>query len=242
MYNFFVEDSNINDSTIILNGDDYNHIKNVLRMTTGEQIQICGKQSGRVWLTEISKIDKEIIACKIIEEKKSNESNVQITVYQGIPKSTKMEYIIQKSVELGAYKIVPVEMKYCVAKMKNEDKKISRWQAISEAAAKQSKRSIIPKIENSISVKELCVELAKYDCAILAYEDEQENSIKTILKNNKKIDNIAIIVGPEGGIAKEEAELLISNGAKSTTLGKRILRTETASSAILSMIMYEYEL
>lgn len=242
MYNFFVDNDNFNENNVTINGDDYNHIKNVLRMSKGNKIQVCNKESGEAFLTEIDRIDHEEIICDIIEKLDSNESNVKVTVFQGIPKSDKMEYIIQKAVELGAYDIVPVEMKYCVAKIKSPEKKIKRWQTISEAAAKQSKRNIIPKIKNPINIKELCSEIQKYDLTLLAYENEKETNVRELLKNNKEMKNIAIIIGPEGGLSDEEVNILKDNKAKCISLGKRILRTETASIALLSMIMYEYEL
>ena len=152
-----------------------------------------------------------------------------------------MEYIIQKSVELGVNRIFPVNMKKCIAKIKDEDKKNNRWQKISEAAAKQCKRNIIPSIERSVNMDFLYENIKNYDLVIVAYENEENKTIKDILKN-KNMKKIAIIVGPEGGLSKEEVLNLINNGAKVASLGKRILRTETAPIAILSMIIYEYDL
>ncbi|MBR3134389.1 MAG: 16S rRNA (uracil(1498)-N(3))-methyltransferase [Clostridia bacterium] len=242
MYSFFVDDENIVDNYAYVEGDDYNHIKNALRMKEGEIIKICNKKNGDSFKTKIEKITDTEIQCAIIEKMDSTESSVKVVIYQGLPKSDKMEYIIQKSVELGVYSIVPVEMKYCIAKMKNHEKKTKRWNLISEAAAKQSKRSIIPKIENVIDIKKLCEEIKKYDLSIVAYEKENKKSIKELISNKNKLKAIAIVIGPEGGIDESEVEMLEKNGAVCATLGKRILRTETASSAILSMIMYEYEL
>ena len=242
MYNFFVDDENIVDSSIYVEGDDYKHIKNVLRMKEGEVIKICNKKNGDSFKTKIKKISDTKIICDIIEKMESTEPSVRVDVYQGLPKSDKIEYIIQKSVELGVHSVIPVEMKCCIAKMKNPEKKIKRWNLISEAAAKQSKRSIIPKVDNIIDIKKLCEEIKKYDLAIVAYEKENKKSIKDLIKKNDKLESIAIIIGPEGGIDESEVEMLKDSGAKCATLGKRILRTETASSAVLSMIMYEFEL
>ncbi|MBR3325210.1 MAG: 16S rRNA (uracil(1498)-N(3))-methyltransferase [Clostridia bacterium] len=242
MYNFFVENSNIENNKIIINDNNYNHIKNVLRMKMGENIQICNKETGESYLAEISNILTDIIECKIIKRLTSNEPKQKITVFQGIPKSDKMEYIIQKSVELGVFSIIPTQMKYCVAKINNVEKKMKRWQTISETAAKQSKRNIIPKIENPISFEQLCKKIKEYDLSILAYEKEENSDLKSILKNNKEVCNIAIIIGPEGGIDINEKEKLEKAGVECISLGRRILRTETASTAILSMIMYENEL
>ena len=152
-----------------------------------------------------------------------------------------METIIQKSVELGVNKIFPISMKNCVAKIKDDIKKQERWQKISEAAAKQSKRNIIPSIEKSVDMKYLCSKINEYDLVLVAYENEDKKTIKDILKNNK-VKKIAIVVGPEGGLTEKEVEELIKCGAKAVSLGKRILRTETVPIAMLSMIMYEYDL
>lgn len=242
MYNFFVKDENKNNEEIVIKGDDYNHIKNVLRLKEKEKIHICNIDTGIAYLCEIKNIVQEMIVCKIIDEIDSNESHIKITIFQGIPKAGKMENIIQKSVELGAHSIVPVKMEYCIGKINNEDKKIKRWQAIAESAAKQSKRTIIPKVEKQVDVKELCNLIKQYDCAIVAYENEQDNTIKAELKKLKDIKNVAVIIGPEGGISEKEINMLSDCGAISVSLGKRILRTETASVTILSMLMYELEL
>ena len=169
------------------------------------------------------------------------ELSVKVDLYQGIPKSDKMEAIIQKSVELGVNTIFPVNMKNCIAKIKDENKKQERWQKISESAAKQSKRNIIPSIEKSVNIDFICNNIKNYDLVIIAYENEENITIKDILKENK-IEKIAIVVGPEGGLTENEVDKLINSGAKVATLGKRILRTETAPITMLSMIMYEYDL
>lgn len=242
MYNFFIDEKDFIENKAIIVGKDYNHIKNVLRMQVSEIMQICNKQTGESFSAKIESIEKDRIICDILNKITSSEPKTKVTIYQGIPKSDKMEYIIQKSVELGAFNIVPVEMKYCVAKINNPEKKLKRWQDISEAAAKQSKRTIIPKIENPINIKQLCEKMKSFDLCLLAYENEKGITIKHELNNNININSIAVIVGPEGGFDYSEVEMLQKNGAKCVSLGKRILRTETAPIAMLSMIMYEYEL
>ena len=158
-----------------------------------------------------------------------------------------MELIIQKSVELGVHKIIPTNMKRCIVKIeaKEEHKKIERWQKISEVAAKQSGRNLIPKVENITNVKKIINELEQYDILLVAYEEEQENTLKQelvkIKQEKKEKLNIGIVIGPEGGIDKEEIEILKQSGAKIVTLGQRILRTETVALNILSIIMYELE-
>ena len=241
MYNFFVERDQFYNHTVDIKDENFNHIKNVLRMKIDDELIVSCKETGNSFLCTISEISDNKIVCKIIEERESTEPKVEVTLFQGIPKSDKMELIIQKTVEVGINKIYPVEMKFCIGKIK-DNKKITRWQTISEAAAKQSKRNIIPTIENPISFKEMVEVLKEYDLALVAYENEEKTNIKEVLQQNPDAKKIAIIIGPEGGISKEEVESLVSNGTKEVSLGKRILRTETASISMLSMIMYQYDL
>lgn len=242
MYNFFVNSNDINDNFAKISGEDYNHIRNVLRMKIGTKILINDKEKSNSYLAEIQEIGAKEIICKVIERMASNEMSVNVTLFQGIPKSDKMEYIIQKSVELGVSEIVPTEMKNCVAKINNEENKLTRWNKISETAAKQSKRSIIPKVESKISFDDLLNRIKEFDLVIVAYENEKHTSLKDVLQNCKGVKNIAIIIGPEGGIDTKELKLLEDNGVQVASLGKRILRTETAPIAMLSMILYEYEM
>ena len=243
MYKFFVEDNQINNDKIVINNDDYNHIANVLRMKKGDTILITNKNSKETFNCEIEEVKSNEIVCNILnKENKKVELEVKIDLYQGLPKADKMEYIIQKSVELGVNKIVPVNMKYCIAKIKDEEKKNIRWNKISEVAAKQCKRNIIPQIDKSINMNGLYSEIKNYDLAIVAYENENNITLKTVLKENTEIKNIAVIIGPEGGFSLEEVDKLRENGAKIVSLGNRILRTETAPIALLSMLVYEYEL
>lgn len=242
MYNFFVDESQITEKSVEIIGDDYKHISKVLRMSINEKISVCTKHTEERFLAEITSIDTSKVICTILEKFKSNEMKVNVTIYQGIPKSDKMEYIIQKSVELGAKTIVPVEMKNCIAKIKDPDKKIPRWQAISESAAKQSKRNMIPKIEYPINMQKMFGEFDKYDLVLVAYENEKNANIKDIFEKNKDIKNIAIIIGPEGGITESEIKQIEEKNGISISLGSRILRTETASLALLSIIMYEFDM
>lgn len=242
MYNFFVKDEQINNNRVVITGDDVNHIFNVLRMKIGEKIIISNKEKKESYISEIIEINKDNIACIILEKSRKTESNIDITIFQGLPKSEKMEYIIQKATELGAKQIVPVEMKYCISKMKDENKKVARWQKIAEIAAKQSKRNEIPIVDNLSNINKICNIIKEFDLVIVAYENEEKLSIKEVFNENKLAKKIAVVIGPEGGFSMEEIEKLKSSGAKIVTLGNRILRTETAPIAILSMIMYEYEL
>lgn len=224
-----------------------NHIKNVLRCQKGEHIEICNSETSKNYLCEINKIEKKEIECNILENLRSNvETDIKVTIFQGLPKADKMEYIIQKSVELGAYDITPVEMKRCIVKLneKDKEKKIQRWQKIAEVAAKQCKRDIIPKINNITNVKLICNIIQNYDIILVAYEKEKERTLKSELKKIKEYNqkNIGIIIGPEGGLDEDDVKLLEESGAKVITLGNRILRTETVALNVLSNIMYELEI
>ena len=246
MPKFFVPTNQIEKDKIVIQNDDVNHIKNVLRAKVDDKIDICDYNTSKNYVCEIEEIEDKVIRCKIIEQIDSNvESEVKVSIFQGIPKADKMELVIQKSVELGAHDITPIEMKRCVVKLKEKDKtkKIQRWQKISEVAAKQSGRDIIPRINNIININKLCESLEKYDLVLVAYENEKINTLKNELikiKNNKKV-KIAIIIGPEGGIDKAEIEQLEKYNAKIVTLGNRILRTETVALSMLSIIMYELD-
>lgn len=242
MPKFFVPKENIKDDKIYITSEDVAHIKKVLRLGVGDMLSLCDG-AGNDFLAKISQIyDKEII-CEIFSRKKSDtEPNISVTLIQGIPKGSKMEYIIQKTTELGIEKIIPCKMSRCVSKIENqkdEMKKNQRWQKISEEASKQSGRGIIPKIENSATLKEV-IELVKdFDIVFAPYECEEENKLKDVLKAYKSPKKVAFIIGPEGGFDLEEIQLLKESKIKTVTLGKRILRTETAGEAVLSMIMYE---
>lgn len=251
MPKFFVENNQIKNDTIYIKDKDVNHIKKVLRKNIEDEITVCNENTKQDYLCKITNIEENKITCKILKELETNaESNIEVSIFQGLPKADKIELIIQKSVELGVYDITPIEMKRCVVKLKEKDKnkKIERWQKISEVAAKQCGRNYIPKINKIENLKEISEKIKDYDVVLVAYEEEKENTLKNELKlsekdnkeNNKKI-KIAIVIGPEGGIDKEEIETLKKNGAKIITLGKRILRTETVALNVLSIIMYELE-
>ncbi len=249
MPKFFVTTEQIRNEKITIIGKDVNHIKNVLRKKQEDEIIICNIDTAKDYLCEITKIEEEQITGRIIEELDSNsESNIEVTILQGLPKADKMELIIQKSVELGVYAITPVEMKRCVVKLNEKDKKkkIDRWQKIAEVASKQSGRNRIPKIDEIKTIKNICNLCQEYDIVIVAYEKEKENKLKQELEKLKAQNQInclkiAILIGPEGGIEETEIEMLKKAGAKIITLGNRILRTETVALNVLSIIMYEFE-
>ena len=250
MPKFFVNQENMQDKKILITGEDVNHIKNVLRKNIKDTLEICNAQSGENFLCEIEKFEKDEILCNILENlENTSEPNTYVHIYQGLPKSDKMELIIQKSVELGVSEITPTNMSRCIVKLDSKDarKKVERWQKISEVAAKQSGRDIIPKINNICSLNEIINQCKDYDAILLAYENEKENRLRDEIEQLKKLHTqkdklkIAIIIGPEGGLAHEEVEKAKQNGIKIITLGNRILRTETVALNVLSIIMYELE-
>ncbi|MCQ2520033.1 MAG: 16S rRNA (uracil(1498)-N(3))-methyltransferase [Lachnospiraceae bacterium] len=245
MYHFFVESNQIIDKEIVILGKDVNHIKNVLRMKPGEEISVSTKDSPSEYRCIVRELSDDKILCDLaFIKEEGNELPSKIYLFQGLPKSDKMELIIQKAVELGAFEIIPVEMKRCVMKLdpKKAPSKISRWQGISEAAAKQSKRTIIPEIKMPMSFKNAVAYAKDLDVKLLPYElAEGMSKTKEIFDSIKPGQSIAIFIGPEGGFDLTEVELAKECGFESITLGKRILRTETAGMVVLSHIMLNME-
>lgn len=238
MYNFFTQSAMINDRFEIV-GADFNHIKNVLRLKIGDKIIISNNGTSNLCKIE-SFSDSSVIA--VIEQENYNDTSlpISVTLFQGLPKSDKMELIIQKAVELGVDEIVPVEMARSIVKLdgKKADSKISRWQAIAESAAKQSKRTAIPTVNSAISFAD-AIKLAKdMDVLIVPYENKDGmTATLSTLKSIKRDMKIGVMIGPEGGFDDNEIALAESAGGKVVSLGKRILRTETAAITALSMIM-----
>ncbi len=245
MKKFFVTENQISNQKITIIGDDVNHIKNVLRLNSGDKINICNTNTSENYICTISEILKKEIICSIDSEIKSEaESNVKIDIFQGLPKADKMELIIQKGTELGVCSFIPVKFKRCIVKIdgKDESKKILRWQKIAEVASKQSGRDIIPQIKNIQNVENICNLFPEYDIVLLAYELENKNYLKNELRKlNNETLKIAVIIGPEGGIEESEVEILKKAGAKVVSLGKRILRTETVALVMSAIINYELE-
>lgn len=248
MPKFFVKDGQVDEKNIVINNENVNHIANVLRMKVNDILNVCNVDTSENYVVKIKEFSKAEILCEIMEKLESKvESNVAVDIYQGLPKSDKMELIIQKSVELGVRSIIPVEMKRCVVKLDGKDKvkKVARWQKISEMAAKQSGRDVIPCIGDVKNVKEILGKFLEYDLVLLCYENEKDVLLKSVLKEMNEVQagdiKVAVIIGPEGGIDISEIELMEQNGARVVSLGNRILRTETVSLSILSIIMYEFE-
>lgn len=244
MYHFFVEERQINGDTITIEGTDVNHIKNVLRMKSNEKLLI-SNGIDKDFLCEILSISSQSVLCRIIDvDLEGTELPSKIYLFQGLPKSDKMELIIQKAVELGVYEIIPVDTKRSVVKLdaKKAENKLKRWQQISVSAAKQSKRIIIPNIHNVITFKEALEYASDFEYNLIPYENDKgmENT-KKIIKALRPQTSIGIFIGSEGGFDEAEIVLAENSGVLPITLGKRILRTETAGLAALSVIMFHLE-
>lgn len=244
MHLFFVDENQIVGEWITIVGEDFNHIVNVLRLSIEEEIIISNRQ-GTEYCCIIDSIERESIKCKILSIEQSNqELPTKIYLFQGLPKQDKMELIIQKSIELGVHEIIPVAMVRSIVKINNQNKgkKNDRWQKIAIAAAKQSHRAIIPNILEPITFSEALAYASKLDCIIVPYEKAINiEKTKEIFANSSKYDSIGIFVGPEGGFDENEINRLTDLNASIVTLGKRILRTETAGLVVLSIIMYNLE-
>ncbi len=245
MHRFYVTPTQITGNTIVIKGSDVNHIKNVLRRKPGDEIIICNGQ-GKDCYCIINKVSEGEITVEIQSEKDTGtELKTRITLYQGLPKKDKMELIIQKAVELGVYDIVPVMTKRAVVKLedkKKEEKKLERWQAIAEEAAKQSGRGIIPVVRPVQSFKEAVTNAKELGQGIIPYENATGmQNTKHRLDSLKNRESIGVFIGPEGGFEEAEIELAMSADIHPITLGKRILRTETAGLAVLSMLVLTLE-
>lgn len=245
MYQFFVEPSQIQGTRVVITGSDVNHIKNVLRMQPGEEIAVSNGEDGKEYRCGIEELYEDEIVCTLRFVKEDGvELSSKIYLFQGLPKADKMELIVQKAVELGIYEIIPVSTKRAVVKLdeKKAKSKIARWQTISEAAAKQSKRRIVPQIHTVMSFKEAVAYAKDMQVKLIPYElAEGMEKTRKIIGSLKPGEDIAIFIGPEGGFEENEIQTALDNGIESITLGKRILRTETAGFTILSWIMYQLE-
>lgn len=245
MYRFYIEQNQITENNICILDTDVNHIKNVLRMNKGDKLIACNGQ-GKDYICSIIDLSDQTVQLSIHEVKNSAaELEGRIYLFQGLPKKDKMELIIQKAVELGVYEIIPVITSRTVVKLedkKKELKKLERWQAIATSAAKQSGRGIIPHISGTKTLKEAFIYGSELDCRFIPYENAKgiayTKELITKIKSNHKV---GIFIGPEGGFEEREISLAEDAGYQPITLGKRILRTETAGLAMLSMIMLQME-
>ena len=244
MPRFFVDKEYINEEKIIISGSDAHHIARSLRMAEGDAVTVSDGE-GAEYECILSRIRDEECECKILEKVQSErESPVYITLFMAYPKGDKLEVVIQKAVELGASRIVPFESSRCIKRPKAEkqDKQLARLKKIAEEAAKQCGRARIPEVAAPLSFDKMLAEMKKSDLPLLCYEDERGTNIKEALRGAEKHSSIAVIVGSEGGFSEAEANAAREAGAVAVSLGKRILRCETAPSFALSAIAYELEL
>ena len=241
MQQIFVNQNVQIDTETVITGEDVRHLNKVLRMQPGEILRI-SSHDGDNYLGEITAIDDTQVVLHIIEEVPSTELKQRIYLFQAIPKGDRMETVIEKAVELGVYEIIPVEMKYCVVKLddKKKKKRIERYQTIAETAAKQSKRSIIPTVHDVMTYKEAVEYARSCDVNLVPYEcKEGMAAITAALAKLPEAETISIMIGPEGGFADEEIDMVSDMDVIS--LGKRILRTDTAAIASMTMVMLACE-
>lgn len=240
MNKFFVDDSQIDETVVYINGDDVKHIRDVLRLNVGDDIEVSTFKNS--YIVKIKKIANNTVVGNIIRTKKdNNEPPIDIVLFQGLPKSAKMEYIIQKATEIGIKEIYPLITKRTIVKINDiqkENKKIERWNKIVLEAAKQSKRDYVPSVKNIITFKEMIQQFQDEENVLVPYEDEKSVHLKDVV-NSIKGNKINLVIGPEGGFEEEEINMLKNIGAKVITLGPRILRTETAGLVATSILLYE---
>ncbi len=245
MYLFFVKPEQIDGKRITITGADVNHIRNVLRMRPGEEIAVSNGLDGREYRCRIDTIAQEEISCTLLFIKEDGlELPARVYLFQGLPKADKMELIIQKAVELGVYEVIPVATKRSVVKLDagKEKRRLERWQSIAEAAAKQSRRRIIPAVHGVLSMEEAVRYAGEMDCKLIPYElAEGMSRTKELIGNIRKGQSVAVFIGPEGGFEDDEIALAMQEGILPVTMGRRILRTETAGFTMLAWIMYQLE-
>lgn len=244
MYRFFGKSENISDEQIIIDGGDVNHIRNVLRMKPGERLTVSGGNNAD-YLCAIREFDGERAVLDIIEKCGTDrELGAKICLFQGLPKGDKMELIVRKCVELGVFEIVPVEMKRSIVRLdgKKSAAKAARWQAISESAAKQSGRTVIPKVHEPMTYKQALDYASEMDIKIIPYELAQGmEATKAAVEAIHNGMSVAVFIGPEGGLEADEVEAAKERGILPISLGRRILRTETAGLTVMSILMYHLE-
>lgn len=241
MHSFFVDKENISNDKITIIGEDVSHISRVLRLRCNDEILISDGECNE-YFCSIESICKTQVICNILKRRlNKTESPLKITLFQGLPKSQKMDLIIQKCVEIGVYSIQPVITERVVVKVEYKDikNKLDRWRRIALEAAKQSKRGIIPQVLEPVNFEDAISKLTQMDVSVVPYEREESRGLKSVIKDLKKIDDIGIFIGPEGGFSDIEIDECIKNSIFPVTLGPRIMRTETAGFVTSSIIQYE---
>ena len=238
MANFYIEKEQLSENTALITGEEAQHISRVLRMKKGDEVTLCDGK-GSFYEARLVGFDEKSVTAEIISMRRAEtEPQVKLCIFQGVPKNPKLETIVQKLTEIGATAVVPMDTQRAVAKL-DKSAKVERLRKIAREAAKQSKRGIIPTISDTMSFKDAIKEAAKADLMIIAYEEECKTSLKSALQG-KTPKSVSVLIGPEGGFEKEEVEKAVALGAVSVTLGKRILRTETAGHTVLTAVMYEF--
>jgi 16S rRNA (uracil1498-N3)-methyltransferase len=241
----FIDADKIHNNIATIDGSDLNYLKNVMRLKVGDEIAVLDNKS-REFASKIISMDKNSIKAQFLAEKQpKSELKIQVTIAQGLPKNPKMDIIVQKATELGAARVIPLMTERSVIKLRDKkeiQKKVERWRKIAKEAAEQSGRSVIPVIDDIKSFREIFLLCDNFDSCVMLWEMEKERTLKTFFRENKKIKNMLILIGPEGGFSHDEASLAKTQGFPTITIGNRILRTETAAPAVLSMINYEFEL
>lgn len=244
MYQFFVEDSQVGKDFITITGADVNHIKNVLRMKPGEDVRI-SSEGGHDYACRVLEVTDTFVQLTILDDQiESTELANPVFLFQALPKGDRMEYVVQKAVELGVHEIIPVAMKYCVVKLdeKKAQAKVRRWQAIAQSAAKQSKRSRVPVVRPVMDFATAALYAMECDCRLVPYENEcGMQAAAKALGSIRRGESISVMIGPEGGFAPEEIEAL-RDKMQVISLGRRILRTDTAAAVMLAALMLRIEM
>ncbi len=245
MYRFYVTEEQISGDQITIFGGDVNHIRNVLRLEAGDWVVACNGE-GKDYVSRIYSIERNQVTLQVEKvQDTGSELRTKITLFQGIPKKGKMEFIIQKAVELGVYEIVPVMMKRCVVRLSDGgriEKKQERWQAIAEAAAKQCDRGMIPNVHVPVSLGQAFDMAGALAYNMIPYElQDGIGQSREMVAHACQCESVGIFIGPEGGLEPEEVERAVANGIEPITLGKRILRTETAGMALLAIMMFQMQ-
>lgn len=242
MPKFFIDKNTINNNSVSISGTDASHLVKVLRISEGEKLTLCDGEGGD-YSSVVTSVLKDCVSLKITDSYPCEaEPSVSVTLFQGLPKQGKMDYIIEKCTELGISRIVPVSLKRSVAVVRDdkaEDKKLLRWRKIASESVKQCGRGIVPEVTGVMNLKEAIALAKTFDLNVAAYENERETPLKSVLEG-KNPKSVGIFIGPEGGFDPGEIEEFLKNEIPSVTLGKRILRTETAGCAVLTAVMYEF--
>ncbi len=247
MFQFFIDSGQVRDGHAYITGSDVNHIKNVLRLKAGDRLQVIQEDDPHLYLCRILQTEADTVTCAVEEILRAEtELPAKVILIQALPKGDKMEWILQKCVELGVHEIIPVATKNAVVKLdaKKAANKVGRWNEIAKAAAKQAKRGMIPSVRPVASFAEAISMMRDMDLALLAYEHADMahmDETRQLFRSVKEGMTIGVFIGPEGGFTSEEVELAMRSGVKPVTLGRRILRTETAGMTVLSWLVYLLE-